>query len=810
MDYREIEKKWQKKWTEDNIYKFDESNLDKKFYMLEMFSYPSAAKLHLGHWWNYGLSDCYARFKRMQGYNVFHPMGFDSFGLPAENYAIKTGIHPKESTESNIRTMEEQLKSMGATFNWEYEIATHTPKYFKWTQWLFLKLFENGLAYQKYSPVNWCTKCNTVLANEQVVDMCCERCGSQVIKKDLTQWFFKITDYCEELLEGLNRINFPEKTKIAQRNWIGKSIGGEIVFNCENGEKITVFTSRADTLYGVSFVVIAPENTLVEKLTTPENKEAVEKYKYEASIMTEIDRTSTTKEKTGVFTGSYCINPLTNEKVPIFVADYVLNTYGTGAVMGVGAHDERDFVFAQKYNLLIKQVIEPKDGSKCTLPYCEYGKLVNSEEFNGQTSEEAKENIIAKLNSMNAGNPKVNYKLRDWSISRQRYWGCPIPIIHCPTCGAVAVPYEQLPVTLPHDVEWTPDGKSPLSKHKEYINTTCPKCGGNAQRDTDTLDAYLCSSWYHLRYPNANNENEAFNSDFTNKLLPVDMYVGGMEHATGHLLYIRFITKFLNKIGYLNFDEPVKTLIHQGMILGEDGQKMSKSRGNTVSADDLISEYGSDALRLYLMFGFNYVEGGPWTSDGIKSSIKFMERVERMITKVNDYSTENSDKYAEDEKALDYARHYAIKEISRDFEVFSFNTCIARMMELVNAIYKYDNLEVKNTRLMKEVCKDVVLLIASATPHFAEELWQIIGQEYSIFNEKLPTYDESKLQLDSIEIALQINSKIIDRINVPTNVDDETIKEIALNNEKTKQIISGKQIVKAIVVKNKLINFIVK
>lgn len=810
MDYREIEKKWQKKWSEDNLYKFDEDNMKEKFYLLEMFSYPSGAKLHLGHWWNYGLSDSFGRFKRLQGYNVFHPMGFDAFGLPAENYAIKTGVHPEDSTFANIKRMEEQLKTMGATFNWEYEITTCVPEYYKWSQWFFLKLYENGLAYQKNALVNWCPGCKTVLANEQVVNGECERCHSQVIRKEMNQWFFKITDYCEELLEGLDRIDWPEKTKTAQRNWIGKSVGGEIVFKVENGEdEIRVFTSRADTVYGVSFVVLAPENKLVDKLTTAEQKEAVEAYKFEASKKDDITRTSTADEKTGVFTGAYCINPLTNAKVPIFVADYVLNSYGTGAVMGVGAHDDRDFLFAKKYNLSIPQVIEPMDGSKIELPYCEHGKLINSEEFNGLTTDEAIPAIIAKLEKMGAGNPKTNYKIRDWSVSRQRYWGCPIPIVHCPTCGTVPVPYKNLPVLLPRDVDWKPneEGGTPLERNSEYINCTCPKCGGKAKRDGDTCDGYLCSSWYFLRYPNATNNDEPFNTEKTNAIMPVDTYVGGIEHATGHLLYARFFTKFMHKLGYINFDEPFTRLIHQGMILGEDGQKMSKSLGNTVSADDYIAQYGSDSLRLYLMFGFNYIEGGPWSSDGIKSIVKFMERVERIVLKTFE-DQPSVDTYGTNEKELDYALNYCIKNVTNDFNNFGFNTSIARIMELINALYKYDNLENKNIEFMREVVKKTLIMLAPAVPHFAEELWEQIGLEYSIFNQKYPIHDESKLVKDEIEIAIQINSKIITRINIPTSATNEEIESLALANEKIVALKGNEKPKKAIVIANRLINLI--
>jgi leucyl-tRNA synthetase len=808
MDFKAIEKKWQQKWERDNLYAFDVNKRDKKYYLLEMFSYPSGAKLHLGHWWNFGLSDSFGRFKRMQGYDVFQPMGFDSFGLPAENYAIKTGVHPKDSTYKNIEIMEEQLKNMGATFNWEYTLRTSDPEYYKWTQWLFLELYKNGLAYQKYAPVNWCTSCNTVLANEQVKDGHCERCDNVVIKKNLTQWFFKITDYAEELLEGLNKIDWPEKTKIAQTNWIGKSVGSEVVFKTETGKEIKTFTSRIDTLFGVTWVVLAPEHEMVKELTTEAQQKAVEAYIFEASKKDDIERQSTTSEKTGVFTGSYVINPINNQKVPVYIADYVLGSYGTGAVMGVAAHDSRDFAFAQKYNIPVKRVIkaELQDDE---LPFVEDGILVNSGEFDGLTSAQAREFITKKLQSMNLGNFKTNYRLRDWSVSRQRYWGCPIPIVHCKKCGAVPVPEKDLPVQLPYDVDWSPTGRSPLSKNKQYMNTTCPNCGGVARKDPDTLDTFTCSSWYFLRYPNANNTEVAFEKQTTNEMLPVDKYVGGIEHATGHLLYSRFITKFLHQKGYLNFDEPFKSLVHQGMILGSDGNKMSKSKGNTVSPDDYIKQYGSDALRLYLMFGFNYLDGGPWSDDGIVAINRFMERVERLIEKVSSQKADTK-AYEAEEKELDYVRNYTIKEVTKNFEEFAFNSSIARIMELVNALYAYEKLEQKNTTLLLETIADLVKLLAPCAPHFAEELWEMLGHQKSVFLEQYPVADESKLVKDEVEIVVQLNSKIIDKMIIANNLEDAQVEALAKNNQKLKERTQDKTIVKVIIIKNRLVNLIVK
>ncbi|MCD2346588.1 leucine--tRNA ligase [Clostridium guangxiense] len=805
-----IDEKWQKKWEETNLYKFDENNLEKKLYVLEMFSYPSGAKLHAGHWFNYGPVDSWARFKRMQGYNIFQPMGFDAFGLPAENYAIKTGIHPKDSTFKNIDTMEKQLKAMGAMFDWNHEVITCMPDYYKWTQWLFLKLYEKGLAYRKKAPVNWCPSCNTVLANEQVIDGCCERCSTEVVKKDLTQWFFKITDYADELLEKLDDIDWPEKTKAMQRHWIGKSKGAEVTFKiCDSDKTFDVFTTRVDTLYGVTYVVLAPESPLANELTKPEFKEAVEEYKNHSQKQSEIERQSVTREKTGVFTGSYAINPVNGKKVPIWIADYVIYSYGTGAVMAVPSHDERDFAFATKYNLPIIRVVEGGE----ELPYAGYGKLVNSEEFNGLKGNEAKEAIVAKLSKENLGRWKVNYRLRDWLVSRQRYWGAPIPVVYCDKCGIVPVPEEQLPVELPYNVEFAPDGKSPLLKSEEFINTTCPKCGGHARREADTLDTFVCSSWYYLRYADNKNNDKAFDKDVIDKMLPVDKYVGGPEHACMHLLYARFMTKALRDMGYLNFDEPFLSLRHQGLILGPDGQKMSKSKGNTISPDDCITEFGSDVFRMYLMFGFDYAEGGAWSDDGIKSIAKFVDRIDRIVSSYKEEMSKKSNSNSNlgnAEKELNYTRNHSIKSITNDMDKFQFNTCIARMMEFANALSKYLNTENKNLAFLKEAMVDFIRLLAPFAPHFSEEQWEAIGMDYSVFNEKWPKYNEAALVKDEVEIAIQVNGKIKARITIPSNLKDEEIKSISLDNETVKAATTGKNIVKVIVIKGRLVNIVVK
>lgn len=811
----EIDRKWQKRWEETKLYKFNPKNVDKKLYCLEMFSYPSGAKLHVGHWYNYGPTDSWARMKRMQGWEVFHPMGFDAFGLPAENYAIKTGIHPYDSTMENIRTMEKQLREMGATFDWDYEVITCLPDYYKWTQWIFLKLFEAGLAYRKKAPVNWCPSCQTVLANEQVIDGKCERCGTEVTKKDLTQWFFKITAYAEELLEKLDELDWPEKTKIMQRNWIGKSDGAEIEFKVD-GKDLTfkVFTTRADTLYGATYVVIAPEHEIVDLITTEEYKQAVEEYKEYARKQSEIERLSTEKEKTGVFTGAYAIHPLTGEKLPIWIADYVLATYGTGCVMAVPAHDERDYEFATKYNLPIKRVIKGIGDVEDSLPFVEYGVLVDSGEFAGLKSEEARIKIVEKLKQEGRAEFKVNYRLRDWLVSRQRYWGAPIPVIHCERCGIVPVPEEDLPVLLPYDVEFAPTGESPLKKHEGFMNVTCPKCGGKALRDPDTLDTFVDSSWYFLRYPDNKNDKEPFNKEWINKMLPVDKYVGGAEHATMHLLYARFVTKALRDLGYLDFDEPFKSLVHQGTILGPDGSRMSKSKGNVISPDEYIKEYGSDVFRLYLMFGFAYSEGGPWNDDGIKAIARFVNRVERFIEKfieIRNNSSKTKDEMGEEEKELNYIRHYTIKSVTEDADKFQFNTAIARIMELVNALYKYEaDVEVKNIKFYEEVVADLIRLLAPFAPHFSEEMWEKLGYEYSVFNQKWPKWDEKALQRDVVEIAVQVNGKVRGRLEVPSNATDEEVEKLALSDKNVKAYVDGKEIKKVIVVKNRLVNIVVK
>lgn len=807
MNLPEIEKKWQKRWEETGLYKFDKNSDKPKQYVLEMFSYPSGAKLHVGHWYNYGLSDTYARFRRMQGYNVFHPMGFDAFGLPAENYAIKTGIHPKDSTLANIETMEKQLRAMGASFDWDYEVKTCMPEYYKWTQWCFLQLYKKGLAYRKEAPVNWCPKCNTVLANEQVVEGACERCHTPVTRKHLTQWFFKITDYAEELLADLDKIDWPAKTKLMQKNWIGKSVGGEITFKIQGGGEFTVFTTRADTLYGCTYVVISPEHPLLDQLTTPENKAAVEEYKAYAAAASEIDRLATTREKTGVFTGSYAVNPINGRAVPIWTADYVLASYGTGVVMAVPAHDERDFEFATKYDLPIERVIAAKEkGEDDSLPYTEHGVLVNSPGFDGMNADDARKAMLELLHERGCGGFKTNYRLRDWLISRQRYWGAPIPMIHCPHCGTVPVPEEDLPVELPYDVDFTPDGTSPLAKHEGFMNVKCPVCGADARRDPDTMDTFMCSSWYYLRYPDNKDDKMAWDPAIINKMLPVDKYIGGAEHACMHLLYSRFFTKAFRDMGYLNFDEPFASLVHQGVILGPDGERMSKSRGNVISPDEYVNKYGADAFRMYLGFGFSYVEGGPWNDGGIKAIYKYMERVERLVERIQN-AADDHDTMGEEEKKVNFVLHNTIKSVTADLTNFSFNTAIARLMELTNALYRYTDGPINKAYALKTI-KTMMKLMAPFAPHFAEELWERLGGEYSIFNQSFPEYDESALAQEEVTYPLQVNGKVRERFSVPTDLDKAGIE--AYVREHFASYWEGRQLLKLIVVPGRIVNVVVK
>ncbi len=814
-NYQDIEPKWQQRWEETGLYKVNIHDTDNTLYCLVMFLYPSGDRLHIGHWYNYAPTDSYARFKRMQGYNVFEPMGYDAFGLPAENYAIKQGVHPKTSTEHNIQFIREQLKAMGAMYDWDMEVNTSSPDYYKWTQWMFLQLYKNGLAYRKKAAVNWCPSCQTVLANEQVVDGHCERCDTDVVHKDLEQWFFKITDYAERLLQGHEQIDWPEKTIHMQKNWIGKSVGARIRFDIEgDADTIEVFTTRPDTVYGVTYMVLAPEHPSVDKLTTEDNRDDVRTYVEQAKRAREIDRLSTEREKTGVPTGSYCINPVNGERVPIWIADYVLVTYGTGAVMAVPAHDQRDFEFATRYGLPIIEVIS-KDGkpSKGNLEaaYEEPGIMIQSGPFDGLSSQsDGIDAVITYLKENGWGDKEINYRLRDWLISRQRYWGAPIPVIFCRNCGEVPVPEEELPVVLPDKVDFSGRGESPLLTNPDFVNTSCPKCGASARREVDTMDTFVCSSWYFLRYPNPDLDDKPFDFKLVDQWLPVDQYVGGAEHATMHLLYARFLTKALHDFGHISFDEPFQRLVHQGTITSQ-GAKMSKSKGNVVNPDDYVSQYGSDTFRLYMMFMGSYEEGGDWNDEGLVGIYRFIKRVWRLVYQLLNTPPQGDE--IESFKTVKRQMHYAIKHIGIDMDRFHFNTCISRIMELVNEMYLYIQnvpVEKQNKEMLDIVVGNLVKMLAPFTPHMAEELWEALDKPYSIFNTSWPEYDENELMMDSIQLGVQINGKIRDQVVVAADAEDSTVIQSALELENVIKYTDGKTVVKSFVVPNKLVILVVK
>lgn len=802
---KQIEKFAKDTWEGERLSDFDPSQMGKKLYVMDMFSYPSGAKLHLGHWFNFGLVDSYARFKKMQGFNVFQPMGFDAFGLPAENYAIKTGTHPHDSTMKNIEIMRGQLKDMGGMFDWSNEVVTCDPEYYKWTQWVFCELYKRGLAYKKAAPANWCPSCQTVLAREQVNQGKCERCGTDVHIKKMNQWFLKITDYAEELLTGLDSLDWPEKTKAMQKNWIGKSEGSSVIFKNDVVGNLEIFTTRPDTIFGVTYIVMAPEHELVSKLVTAEYAEEVEAYVRNAERMTEIERQSTAHEKTGVFTGAYAENPVTGKKVQIWISDYVLENYGTGIVMAVPAHDARDYEFATKYGMDIVPVIDAFEAD-AGYAYTGDGRMINSDFLNGMSVGEAKVAIAEYLESNGIGGKKVTYRLRDWLISRQRYWGAPIPIIYCDDCGEVLVPDNQLPVLLPYDVDFKPDGESPLARCESFVKTVCPCCGKEARREVDTMDTFMCSSWYMLRYPDARNDKQAFDPDFINQMLPVDKYVGGAEHSCMHLIYARFITKVLRDAGYLKFNEPFTSLVHQGTILGPDGQKMSKSKGNTVSPDEYIDKFGSDVFRTYLMFGFNYIEGGPWSESGIASIQKYYDRVDVTFEKYLSIK-KFEDIYEDEEIKLFIAVNSTIDKVTNGLNTFQFNTTIARMMELFSSIRSYLNTG-RNSKILIDVMEKTTKLMAPEAPHLAEYYWKSLGHTCSIFKEKWPEVDKKIGMYANINIPVQINSKNITVLNVKKDISKEEIQEMAMDYVNAK--LKGREIKKVIFVPNRIINFVVK
>ena len=820
---QEIEKKWQKIWEEKGAFKTPDSSDKPKYYALSMFPYPSG-KLHMGHVRNYTITDVIARFKKMNGYNVLHPMGWDSFGLPAENAAMKHGANPETWTDENIAYMTKQLKMLGLSYDWDREVTTCKPDYYKWTQWLFLQLYKKGLAYKKEAAVNWCEECGTVLANEQVIDGKCWRCDHVVEKKYLSQWFLKITDYAEVLLEDLDKLpGWGDNVKTMQANWIGKSQGAILKFKVvEKDLEVPVYTTRPDTVHGITYLVVAPEYKDIDKLTTPENKEAVEAYRANARKMTEIERLSTDRVKTGVPLGTHCINPYTGEKFPLWTADYALVEYGTGAVMAVPAHDTRDFDFAKKYNLPLKVVIQdPNSPSDCkNEAYTEPGVLVNSNEFDGMNNEDAKKAITQKAVNGGFGEFKTQYRLRDWLVSRQRYWGAPIPVVYCEKCGIQPVPEDQLPVLLPKDVDFSVVGKSPITTSKTFVNTTCPCCGGPAKRETDTMDTFVCSSWYYLRYSDAKNDKMPFAKDKVNKWLPVDQYVGGIEHAILHLLYSRFFTKALRDLGLLDFDEPFKNLLTQGMVL-KDGSKMSKSKGNTVDPDEIFENYGADTARLFILSDSPPARDFDWSDAGVEGCYKFLNRVWRLISSNEEFIglsypelSCGSLKKKENDNLLRLV-HIAIKGITNDISNdFQFNTVISKYRELVNAIYdwrsKKSDLDEEDKIVFSFAVVTLIKLMSPVAVHLTEEAWHELGGETSIHDVEWPKWNDNLAKASSITLVVQINGKVKDKIEADEALSEEELKQLALSSEKVKELIEGKTIVKTIVVPKKLVNIVVK
>ncbi len=813
---KEIESKWQAQWEADQQYHASDDSPKPKFYHLVMFPYPSG-DLHMGHWYNYSPFDTYGRFKRMQGNNVMQPIGFDAFGLPAENAAIKRGIQARTWTLANIENMRNQLRSMGAQWDWSREVVTCQPDYYKWTQWLFLQFYKHGLAYRTKAPANWCTNCNTTLANEQVLaDGTCERCGSIVIRKEIDQWLLKISAYAERLLDFSGVIDWPEKTIIMQRNWIGRSEGAEIRFTCEiDGQRkeIPVFTTRPDTIYGVTFFVLAPEHPWVERITTPEQKAAVEAYVKQAQRMTEIERMSTEKEKTGVFTGGYVTNPVSGESVPVWISDYVLMSYGSGAVMGVPAHDQRDFEFARKFGLPIREVIRPEgeessDPATWTQAKEALGVMVNSGSFNGTPADQAIAEVIRYVEEKGIGKQMVNYRLRDWLISRQRYWGAPIPIVYCPEHGTIPVPEDQLPVWLPENVQFKSTGESPLRYELDFLNTTCPVCGGPATREADTMDTFIDSSWYFLRYADPHNSEAAWSPEKLQKWLPVDQYVGGVEHAILHLLYSRFFVKALHDMGHIDFDEPFLRLFHQGMVLGSDGQKMSKSRGNVEAPDKYINKYGADTVRCYMMFIGPFEAGGSFKADNLEGIWRFLNRFWSLVNETwmdDAHGTETRES-----KAIERLCHKTIKRVTEDLNNFHFNTALAALMECNNVLIKQQHDVVARSRAYRRALETMMQLLAPFAPHITEELWQQTGHTGSIHSTDWPVYNEALTQDEAFTLVIQVNGKVRERVEVPADISEQEVRELVVSNPKVATFIGESTIQKIIYIPGRLVNVVVR
>ena len=826
-DFSEIERKWQKIWEEEKPFKVTEDPDKEKYYVLEMFPYPSG-KLHMGHVRNYSIGDVVARFRTMNGYNVLHPMGYDAFGLPAENAAIQHKVEPAEWTWGNIAEMNRQLRQLGLSYDWDREVATAHPSYYKWMQWIFIQFYKAGLAYKKESQVNWCPSCQTVLANEQVVDGCCERCGTLVGKKNLSQWYFKITDYAERLLSNLDKLDgWPNKVKIMQRNWIGKSHGAEATFDIQDyDEKLTVFTTRIDTIYGTTFMVLAPEYPSVPDMVKGTEYEAdTMAYIERCARMSEIDRTSTTNEKTGVFIGKYAINPFTGKTMPIYISDYVLMGYGTGAVMGVPAHDQRDFEFAKKFGIEIVPVIDPQDPDVDLNDLKEAcaaeGKVINSGEFNGMDNKEAIDRIAEVAEERGIGRKTINYRLRDWLISRQRYWGTPIPMIYCDDCGWVPEKEENLPVLLPTDVEFTGKGESPIVTSKTFVDTVCPVCGKPAKREVDTMDTFLDSSWYELRYCDARNDEEVFSKDKVDYWMNVDQYIGGVEHAIMHLMYARFFQMALYDLGLVKDEEPFQNLLTQGMVIkgytDSNGKyikaKMSKSLGNVVGPAEIIEKYGADTARLFILFAAPPDRELDWSDEGVEGSFRFLNRIWRLVYDFKEKYENIPGNYEirnEADKKLAYTLNYTIKKVTEDIrDRFNFNTAISAVMELVNELYKYKEEDV-NEALYSTCIKTILILLAPFVPHITEELWQELGYEGYVYDQSWPTWNEDELKKDEIEIVVQINGKNKEKINIPGDATREDMLKIAEDNEIIKGLTDGKNVVKVIAVPGRLINIVIK
>lgn len=819
-NFKEIEKKWQKRWDEENIYKVTEDKSREKYYVLEMFPYPSG-KLHMGHVRNYSIGDVVARFKTMKGFNVLHPMGYDAFGLPAENAAIKNNVEPAKWTYENMAEMTEQLKQLGLSYDWDREVATCKPDYYKWMQWIFIQFYKKGLAYKKESPVNWCPSCATVLANEQIVDGECERCKTAVTKKSLSQWYFKITDYADRLLDGLDDLEgWPNKVKIMQKNWIGRSYGAEVVFKIDGFDcNLEVFTTRPDTLFGVTYMVLAPEHPYVLDLVGGSDREReVKAYIEEVKKKNEIERSSTTGEKTGVFLGRYAINPVNEKKIPIFISDYVLMNYGTGAIMAVPAHDERDFAFAKKFNLEILPVISPDgkkiSGSDLKEAIIEDGIMLNSGKYDGRKNREVSDEIVAELQKRDIGEKKVNYRLRDWLISRQRYWGTPIPMIYCDNCGWIPEEESKLPVLLPTDVEFTGKGESPIATSKTFKDVSCPKCGKKAEREVDTMDTFLDSSWYYLRYCDARNTERIFDKKKVDYWMNVDQYIGGVEHAILHLMYARFFQMALTDLGYTKSQEPFKNLLTQGMVV-KDGKKMSKSIGNIVAPSEIIESYGADTARLFILFAAPPERELDWSDEGVEGSYRFINRVYKLVYEnIARYPDVLPVDFTNDNKAdkeLLFVLNSTVKKVGIDIgERFNFNTGISAIMELVNFMYKYKEGKDFNPELFKQAIHKLVLILAPFTPHVCEEMWSGLGNETSVHLEAWPIVDEKVLVRDVVEIVVQINGKVKFKVDVENELSKEELEKSLFEKEEVKNLIQGKDVIKVIAVPNKLLNIVVK